>query len=225
MHVLLVEDDPLVSSGIVAGLRLHGLTIDHVDTASQADAALAFSHFDVCILDLGLPDEDGMALLRRWRDQGRNLPILVLTARDALAHRVQGLLGGADDYLVKPFDLDELQARLHVLTRRSAGHSTDCMEYGRLTFRASTGEVWLDGALIALSRRELALLRALLQNPQAILSAEQLCDSVYGYAQNLESNAINVHVHHLRRKLGGDIVETVRGLGYRLGPAGKRTPS
>src|SRR5690606_24687280 len=106
MHVLLVEDDALVASGIVAGLKLHGLTVDHVGTASQADAALATSYFDVCILDLGLPDEDGMALLRRWRNTGQDLPVLVLTARDALNHRVEGLLGGADDYLVKPFDLD-----------------------------------------------------------------------------------------------------------------------
>ncbi|HWK69505.1 MAG TPA: response regulator [Burkholderiaceae bacterium] len=221
MHVLLVEDDPLVASGIVAGLRLHGLTIDHVDTASLADAALASSHFDICILDLGLPDEDGMTLLRRWRDQGRDLPILILTARDAPNHRVDGLLGGGDDYLIKPFDLDELQARLHVLMRRVAGRSKDCMEHGALAFCASTGEVWLDGRPVTLARRELSLLRALLQNPQAILSAEQLSDSLYGYEQNLESNAINVHIHHLRRKLGNNIVETVRGLGYRLGQAGK----
>ena len=221
MHILLVEDDPLVASGVVAGLKLHGLTIDHVSTARLADTALATSYFDVCILDLGLPDEDGMMLLRRWRDQGRDLPVLILTARDALDHRVGGLLGGGDDYLVKPFDLDELQARLHVLTRRIAGRSKDCMDHGALTFCASTGEVWLAGTPITLARRELSLLRALLQNPEAILSAEQLCDSVYGYEQNLESNAINVHIHHLRRKLGNTIVETVRGLGYRLGPAGK----
>lgn len=221
MHILLVEDDPLVASGIVAGLKLHGLTIDHVDTASQADAALATSHFDVCILDLGLPDEDGMALLRRWRTEGRNIPVLVLTARDALDHRVEGLLGGADDYLVKPFDLDELQARLHVITRRVAGRSTDCIDHGALTFCSSSGQVWLDGKPVTLARRELSLLRALLQNPQAILSTEQLCDSVYGYERTVESNAINVHIYHLRRKLGNHIVETVRGLGYRLGSAEK----
>ena len=219
MHVLLVEDDALVASGIVAGLKLHGLTVDHVGTASMADAALATSYFDVCILDLGLPDEDGMALLRRWRNTGQDLPVLVLTARDALNHRVEGLLGGADDYLVKPFDLDELQARLHVLMRRVAGRSTDCIEHGQLTFCASTGQVWLAGKPITLARRELSLLRALLQNPRAILSTEQLCDSVYGFEQNVESNAINVHIYHLRRKLGNNIVETVRGLGYRLGPA------
>ncbi len=221
MHVLLVEDDPLVASGIETGLKLHGLTIDHVCTASQADTALALSHFDVCILDLGLPDEDGMELLRRWRDQGRDIPVLVLTARDALSHRVDGLLGGADDYLIKPFDLDELQARLHVLTRRVAGRSKDCIEHGALAFCFSTGEVWLDDAPVTLARRELSLLRALLQNPRAILSTEQLCDSVYGYEQNLESNAINVHIYHLRRKLGNNIVETVRGLGYKFGTAGK----
>lgn len=221
MHVLLVEDDPLVANGIATGLRLHGLTLDHVDTASHADAALATSHFDVCILDLGLPDEDGMKLLRRWRDQGRNIPVLILTARDALNHRVDGLLGGGDDYLIKPFDLDELLARLHVLTRRIAGRSKDCMAHGELTFCASTGEVCLAGRPITLARRELSLLGALLQNPRAILTTEQLCDSVYGYEQNVESNAINVHIYHLRRKLGNNIVETVRGLGYRLGPAGK----
>ncbi len=217
MHVLLVEDDALVASGIVAGLKLHGLTIDHVDSASLADTALRSSNFDVCILDLGLPDEDGLCLLHRWRDQGMQLPILVLTARDALCHRITGLLGGADDYLVKPFDLLELQARLHVLTRRQAGRSKDCVEHGGLVFCSSTGEVWLSGSPVSLARRELALLRALLQNPKAILSTEQLCDSVYGYDQCLESNAINVHVYHLRRKLGNNIVETVRGLGYRLG--------
>jgi len=225
MRVLLIEDDPLVSSGIISGLRLHGLTVDHVDTASLADTALASSHFDVCILDLGLPDEDGMRLLRRWRNSGHDLPILVLTARDALSHRVEGLLGGADDYVIKPFDLDELLARLHVLTRRVAGRAKDCLEHGRLVFCASTGEVRLDGAPVTLTRRELSLLRALLQNPQTILSAEQLCDSIYGYTRNVESNAVNVHIHNLRRKLGNDIVETMRGLGYRLGPAGKRTES
>jgi len=218
LRVLLVEDDPLVASGIVAGLRLHGLIVDHVDTARLADAAMAASHFDVCVLDLGLPDEDGMALLRRWRDRGRGLPVLILTARDALGHRVQGLLEGGDDYVIKPFELDELLARLHVLARRVAGRSKDCIEHGGLVFCASTGEVWLGGEPVTLARRELSLLRALLNHPQAILSAQQLCDRVYGYERNLESNAINVHIHHLRRKLGNDIVETIRGLGYRLGP-------
>jgi DNA-binding response OmpR family regulator len=223
MHVLLIEDDPLVATGIVAGLRLHGLTVDHVDTAGRARSALATSHFDICILDLGLPDEDGLALLSRWRQQGRDLPVLVLTARDAVAHRIRGLGAGADDYVLKPFDLDELVARLHALLRRASGRSTDRVEHGELSFIPSTGEVRLAGQVVELARRELALLRALLQHPGQILSSEQLRDSLYGFDQDVESNAVNVHIHHLRRKLGPDIVETVRGLGYRLGPAGGGT--
>jgi DNA-binding response OmpR family regulator len=224
MHVLLIEDDPLVAAGIVAGLRLHGLTVDHVDTAGRARSALATSHFDICILDLGLPDEDGLALLSRWRMQGRDLPVLVLTARDAVAHRIRGLGAGADDYVLKPFDLDELVARLHALLRRASGRSADRVEHGELSFIPSTGEVRLAGQVVELARRELALLRALLQHPGQILSSEQLRDSLYGFDQDVESNAVNVHIHHLRRKLGPDIVETVRGLGYRLGPAGGATP-
>jgi len=224
MHVLLIEDDPLVATGIVAGLRLHGLTVDHVDTAGRARSALATSHFDICILDLGLPDEDGLALLSRWRTQGRDLPVLVLTARDAVAHRIRGLGAGADDYVLKPFDLDELVARLHALLRRASGRSADRVAHGELSFIPSTGEVRLAGQVVELARRELALLRALLQHPGQILSSEQLRDSLYGFDQDVESNAVNVHIHHLRRKLGPEIVETVRGLGYRLGPAGGAAP-
>ena len=222
MHVLLIEDDRLVASGIVAGLRLLGLTVDPVDTAAKALAALAASHFDVCVLDLGLPDEDGMSLLVRWRAQGRSIPVLVLTARDALEHRVEGLRAGADDYLLKPFELEELVARLHALVRRAGSRSSDLVEHGNLSFSASAGEVRLRGMLVDLSRRELALLRALLQNPGRILSLDQLQASLYGFETDVESNAVNVHIHHLRRKLGSAIVETVRGLGYRFGEAGER---
>lgn len=217
MHVLLIEDDALVASGIVAGLRLHGLTVDPVENAQLADGAMAASQFDVCVLDLGLPDEDGMSLLMRWRKRGVELPVLVLTARDAVEHRVKGLQAGADDYLLKPFDLDELVARLHALLRRRAGRSADRIEHGPVTFEPSTGEVLMRGQPVELARREKALLRTLLQHPRQILSADQLRDSLYGFSQEVESNAINVHIHHLRRKLGADIVETVRGLGYRLG--------
>jgi len=214
---LLIEDDLLVASGIVAGLRLHGLTVDHVGTAGQAQAALATAHFDICVLDLGLPDEDGMAVLARWRTRGNSLPVLVLTARDAVEHRVKGLKAGADDYLLKPFDLEELVARLQALLRRASGRSADRIEHGALTFTASTGEVLLRGKPVGLSRRELALLRTLLQHPRQILASDQLCDSLYGFEQEVESNAVNVHIHNLRRKLGASIVETVRGQGYRLG--------
>ena len=217
MHVLLVEDDELIASGIVAGLQLHGLTVDRVGTAAAAQAAHETAAFDVCILDLGLPDEDGMALLRRWRTRGQDLPVLVLTARDTVAHRVAGLQSGADDYLLKPFDLEELVARLQALLRRASGRSADRFDHGPLSFFASAGEVLLRGEPVELSRRELALLRTLLQHPRQILTGDRLRDSVYGFDQGLESNAVNVHIHHLRRKLGASIVETVRGQGYRLG--------
>lgn len=219
MHVLLIEDDPLVASGIDSGLRLLGLTIDHVVTARAGEAALATSHFDIAILDLGLPDEDGMALLARLRRTGNHLPILLLTARDAIENRVAGLEAGADDYLLKPFDLSELVARLHALNRRAAGRSTNRIEHGLLCFEPTSQTVTLDGKAIDLSRRELALLQTFLNHPRRILTPDQVKDSLYGLADNLESNAVSVHIHHLRRKLGPRIIETVRGVGYRLGPA------
>jgi two-component system, OmpR family, response regulator QseB len=220
MRVLVIEDDPLVASGILAGLRLSGIDADHVGTASAADSALRHGRFDAVILDLGLPDGDGMALLRRWRGAGQHCPVLVLTARDALQDKVAGLRSGADDYLVKPFELDELVARLHALQRRSAGRSVDLIEHGTLALNPATREVTLDGNPVELSRRELALLQTLLDSGKRILSADQVKDSLYGLGEPVESNALNVHIHHLRRKLGPHIVETVRGLGYRMGRAG-----
>lgn len=219
MHLLLIEDDPSVAHGIAAGLRLHGFTVDHAETAAGADAALAASEFDVAVLDLGLPDGDGMDLLGRWRRRGADMPILVLTARDAVSDRVRGLQAGADDYLLKPFDLDELVARLHALLRRSAGRTMDRVAHGAVTFEPASGRAWLQGEPVELSRRERTLLATLMQHPGAILSTEQLRDRLYGLEQEVESNAVNVHIHHLRRKLGTGIVETVRGVGYRLGPA------
>ncbi|ABR85468.1 MULTISPECIES: response regulator [Pseudomonas aeruginosa group] len=219
MHVLLTEDDDLIASGIVAGLNAQGLTVDRVASAADTQALLQVARFDVLVLDLGLPDEDGLRLLQRLRQQGFDLPVLVLTARDAVTDRVAGLQAGADDYLLKPFDLRELGARLHTLQRRSAGRCVNVIEHGRLSYDPSTRETWLDGRPIELSRREQALLQALLNNRGRILSGEQLKDSVYGFGDEVESNALNVHIHHLRRKLGNAIVQTVRGLGYRLGPA------
>ncbi|WBI80905.1 response regulator [Pseudomonas aeruginosa] len=219
MHVLLTEDDDLIASGIVAGLNAQGLTVDRVASAADTQALLQVARFDVLVLDLGLPDEDGLRLLQRLRQQGIDLPVLVLTARDAVTDRVAGLQAGADDYLLKPFDLRELGARLHTLQRRSAGRCVNVIEHGRLSYDPSTRETWLDGRPVELSRREQALLQALLNNRGRILSGEQLKDSVYGFGDEVESNALNVHIHHLRRKLGNAIVQTVRGLGYRLGPA------
>ncbi|ASC97506.1 DNA-binding response regulator [Pseudomonas aeruginosa] len=219
MHVLLTEDDDLIASGIVAGLNAQGLTVDRVASAADTQALLQVARFDVLVLDLGLPDEDGLRLLQRLRQQGVDLPVLVLTARDAVTDRVAGLQAGADDYLLKPFDLRELGARLHTLQRRFAGRCVNVIEHGRLSYDPSTRETWLDGRPVELSRREQALLQALLNNRGRILSGEQLKDSVYGFGDEVESNALNVHIHHLRRKLGNAIVQTVRGLGYRLGPA------
>ncbi|QDR31570.1 response regulator [Pseudomonas aeruginosa] len=219
MHVLLTEDDDLIASGIVAGLIAQGLTVDRVASAADTQALLQVARFDVLVLDLGLPDEDGLRLLQRLRQQGVDLPVLVLTARDAVTDRVAGLQAGADDYLLKPFDLRELGARLHTLQRRSAGRCVNVIEHGRLSYDPSTRETWLDGRPVELSRREQALLQALLNNRGRILSGEQLKDSVYGFGDEVESNALNVHIHHLRRKLGNAIVQTVRGLGYRLGAA------
>lgn len=220
MHILLVEDDALVASGIIAGLRLHAMTVDYVTTSKAAQSLLQLSHFDIVVLDLGLPDEDGMDLLNRLRNLGSDLPILVLTARDAIEHRVAGLQAGADDYLLKPFDLNELVARLHVLRRRMAGRSTNLIRHGALCFDAASLEVTLDGVRVELSRRELALLQALLAQPKRVLTVEQVKDSLYGFEESVESNVVNVHIHHLRRKLGPAIVETVRGIGFRLGKAG-----
>ena len=220
MHVLLAEDDPLIASGIVAGLTAQGLTVDHAATAAQTEAMLRAADFDVLILDLGLPDEDGLVVLQRLRRQGLRLPVLILTARDAVAQRVAGLQAGADDYLLKPFDLRELAARLHTLTRRVAGRCVNHIEHGRLRYDPSNRQALLDGQPVELSRREQLVLHALLNNPERVLSSAQLKDAVYGFGEDVESNALNVHIHHLRRKLGGGIVETVRGLGYRLGPAG-----
>jgi two-component system response regulator QseB len=219
MHVLLCEDDDLIASGIVAGLNAQGLNVDRVATASAAQAMLQAASFDVMVLDLGLPDEDGIKLLNRLRQRGEALPVLVLTARDSVSDRVAGLQAGADDYLLKPFDLRELCARLHTLQRRVAGRILNMIEHGPLQHDPSTRQTWLAGQAVDLSRREQALLYALLQNRGRVLSGEQLKDSVYGFSDEVESNALNVHIHHLRRKLGNGIVETVRGLGYRLGPA------
>ncbi|MCE5985063.1 response regulator [Pseudomonas sp. LF19] len=219
MHVLLCEDDDLIASGISAGLTAQGMTVDRVASAGAAQAMLQAAAFDVMVLDLGLPDEDGLKLLQRLRQQGESLPVLILTARDAVTDRVDGLQAGGDDYLLKPFDLRELAARLHTLLRRAAGRAVNIIEHGPLSYDPSSRETCLGGQPVDLSRREQALLQALLHNRGRVLSSEQLKDSVYGFGDEVESNALNVHIHHLRRKLGNGIVETVRGLGYRLGPA------
>lgn len=224
MHILLVEDDPLIASGIAAGLAAQGMTVDPVGTAAHAEAMLGTIAFDVMILDLGLPDEDGLLMLRRLRAREVTIPVLVLTARDAISDRVAGLQAGADDYLVKPFDLRELSARLHAMVRRASGRSVNLIRHGVLVYDPDAALAWVNDTPVDLSRRERALLSTLLLNKGRVLTAGQLKDSIYGMSDELESNALNVHIHHLRRKLGNDIVETVRGLGYRLGTAAPVVP-
>ena len=217
MRILVVEDDDLIARGIASGLRAYGFAADTVPSAAQAELALANAECDAMVLDRGLPDGDGLSLLNRLRAGGSTLPVLLLTARDTVEDRIAGLQGGADDYLVKPFDLGELVARLHALIRRAGGRSSNVVEAGPLRYDPSSGEAWLDGEPVELSRRESTLLASLIHADGRCLSAEQLKDRVYGLDQEVASNAVNVHVHNLRRKLGAGVVETVRGLGYRFG--------
>ncbi len=219
MHVLLTEDDDLIASGIVAGLNAQGLTVDRVASAADTQALLQVARFDVLVLDLGLPDEDGLRLLQRLRQQGVDLPVLVLTARDAVTDRVAGLQAGADDYLLKPFDLRELGARLHTLQRRSAGRCVNVIEHGRLSYDPSTRETWPRRSPCGAVATRTGAVAGIAQQPRADPQRRAAQDSVYGFGDEVESNALNVHIHHLRRKLGNAIVQTVRGLGYRLGPA------
>ncbi|WP_311945028.1 response regulator [Halomonas piscis] len=219
MHVLLVEDDALVASGIRAGLESFDFVVDGVATIAEARRVMASMQSDAVILDRGLPDGDGLALVEEWRAAGVPTPVLILTARDAVRDRVDGLSGGADDYLVKPFDLDELVARLYALLRRAAGRASGVLYHGELSLDPTARRVCVSGEPVALSRRELVLLEAFLYAPRSVLSAGQLKDSLYGLNDDVESNALNVHIHHLRRKLGNGVIETVRGLGYRLGRA------
>lgn len=217
MNVLLVEDDDLVASGLEVGLALHHCRVDRVVSAREARHGLEQYDFDLVILDLGLPDADGLQLLRHWRGRGVELPVLILTARDDIQARVAGLEAGADDYVLKPFDLDELAARLRALLRRCAGRAQAEIRHGALRVNPARGEVWLGERLVNLSRREWALLQKLLNARGAVLSEVQLKDAIYGMSDEVESNALNVHIHHLRRKLGKGLILTERGLGYRLG--------
>lgn len=217
MYVLIVEDDALMGEGIQAGLNALGIQAEWVMSARDAETAMTTASFDVVVLDLGLPDEDGMQLLRRWRDRGDTLPVLILTARDAVPDRVSGLQAGADDYLSKPFDLTELAARLHSLVRRSAGRATQIIQHGDLQFNPQTLQVTLKDKTLNLSRREITVLDTLLQQPGRVITAAQLQDRLYGWTEGIESNAVAVHIHNLRRKLGDEWIVTVRGVGYHLG--------
>lgn len=217
MRVLLVEDDELIGQAIVAGLSKHGIAVHHVCTALEAEAAQIDDSFHALVLDLGLPDRDGMALLPTMRAFEPGLPVLILSARDAIEHRLIGLQGGADDYMVKPFDLRELAARLHALVRRTQGRANQTIAAGPLRLEPETGLAWLEGEAIALSRREVDLLTHLASVDGRWMSSSLLNERLYGLGEEVSSNALNVHIHNIRRKLGAEAIKTARGLGYRLG--------
>ena len=219
MRVLIVEDDSMIGESLREALRGHGFAADWVRDGRAAGEVLASERFDVVLLDLGLPHKGGLQVLAALRGRGDATPVIVVTARDALADKVAGLDAGADDYLVKPFELDELLARLRAAARRQAGRANPVLEVADLRLDPATREVTRGGRPVLLSAREFALLQALLERPGAILSRAQLEDRLYGWGEELESNAISVYMHQLRRKLGDDLLHTVRGLGYYAGPA------
>jgi len=216
MRLLLVEDDPMIGEALRAGLKRDGFTVDWVREARAAQAALRTAPlpFELLLLDLGLPGGDGLQLLKSERQRGLALPVLIITARDAVSDRVQGLDAGADDYLIKPFDLDELGARIRALLRRRGARPAVLLEHLGVRVDPASHEVTRDGAAVALSPREFALLQLLLERPGTILSRAQLEERLYGWGEEVESNAVEVHIHGLRKKLGADFIRTVRGLGY-----------
>lgn len=224
MHLLIVEDDHALGQALAAGLRQLGHAVDWFRDGAQADAALASAPFDAVVLDLGLPDGDGMLWLGRWRARQLSLPVLILTARDGIEQRIAGLDAGADDYLVKPISIDELAARLRAMLRRSSGRAQPVWQHGELEYDPAAKVARWQGRSIELTGLEMSLLEALLKHPQRVLSRSHLMQILYDWSgSEPASNALEVHVHHLRRKIDPAIVRTVRGVGYALGSA-KGTP-
>lgn len=218
MKLLIVEDDELLQQGLVMALAAEGYACDCALTAAQANTLIDTSQYSMVILDLGLPDVDGSALLRQWRRRQLDLPVLILTARDALEDRVDGLDAGADDYLIKPFALIELQARVRALIRRYQGHSDNLLQQDDLTLNLSSQQVYLQQQPIDITPKEFALLSRLIMRAGQTVNRELLQQDLYAWNDDLGSNTLEVHVHNLRRKLGKDRIRTVRGIGYRLEP-------
>jgi two-component system response regulator QseB len=216
LSVLLAEDDAMIGAAVRDRLRGQGFAVDWVRDGRAADAALAGNVYDLLLLDLGLPGREGLAVLKALRGRGSTLPVVILTARDAVDDRVAGLDAGADDYVVKPFDLKELEARLRAVLRRRAGSASSVIEHGRLSLDLASHELRRDGVPVPVSPREFALLHALLERPGRILSRAQLEERLYGWGEEVGSNVVEVHIHSLRRKLGADLIRNVRGVGYRI---------
>ena len=218
MRLLLVEDDPMIGAAVKSGLAQEGFAVDWVQDGRQAELAIANSVYELVLLDLGLPRKDGLALLKDLRRRRVAVPVLIATARDAVADRIEGLNAGADDYLVKPFHLQELVARVRALLRRYQGRASPEIECGVLRLNPATHEARLRGAPIELSAKEFALLQALIEKPGAVLSRQQLEEKLYGWGDEVGSNAVEVHIHNLRRKLGAGAIRNIRGVGYRVEP-------
>lgn len=218
-RILLIEDDITIADALIKGLKHQGMMVDWFSDAKHGALAIDEGVFDAVLLDLTLPNGDGMAILQVWRQRNIDVPVLIITARDAIANRVAGLNAGADDYLVKPFALEEVSARLQALIRRSQGRSQPLIDYGDIRFFVHSRQVQFCGKPVDLSSKELAVLETLLQQPSHIHSRASLEDKLYGWQQEVESNAIEVHIHHLRKKFGNDMILTKRSIGYYLNPA------
>lgn len=216
MRILLIEDDAMIGKAVRKGLVLAGFAVDWVTDGRAAELSLANGVYDLAILDLGLPKKDGMAILAALRGTGNSMPVLIASARDTVRDRIAGLEAGADDYVLKPFDLDELVARVRALLRRRAGGASPLMQSGTLMLDPVRKTVTRDGVGVELSAKEFAVLETLMQRPGAVLSREQLEESVYGWGEEVSSNAIEVYLHHLRKKLGVGVIKNVRGVGYRV---------
>ena len=214
MRLLLVEDDTMIGQAVLALLRGDGYVVDWVQDGAQADAALHGHQYDLVLLDLGLPQLDGLQVLRQLRARRDATPVLVATARDAVRDRIAGLDAGADDYVIKPYDMDELLARIRALTRRAGGHLEPVYEHGDVMLNPRTHEATVSGQPVQLSGREWAVLKALLTRPGSTLSRQQLEDKLYGWGDEVSSNAVEVYIHGLRKKLGTAAVLNVRGVGY-----------
>lgn len=216
MRVLLVEDDELLGDGIRTGLKHYGHTVDWVKDGKSAYDVLssAAESFDIIVLDLGLPKMSGLEVLRSIREKNIVTPVVILTARDTIDDRVKGLDAGADDYLTKPFDLDELCARMRALQRRSKSRAMPVITYGDIILDPASHVVRKSGEPIMVSRREFALLQKLLENSGRVISRESLNQTLYGWGENIDSNALEVHIHNLRKRFGNDLIRTIRGVGY-----------
>ena len=222
MRILLVEDDAMIGESVVSGLAGEGHAVDWVRDGVAAETAVATTPYALVLLDLGLPKRSGLEVLKTLRARKLDLPVLVMTARDTVRDRVAGLDAGADDYLIKPFDLDELTARVRALLRRASGRAEPLVERGALVLNPATHEVRWHGEALDISGREFALLAALAERPGAVISRAQLEEKLYGWNESIGSNAVEVHIHNLRRKLGDDAIRTVRGLGYRMSDPAER---